>query len=975
MAVTARFLADFSSFQDAVQKADVQLKGMETGANKVSSSLSRMTDAFSGRKLIQDATLAAEAVERIGGTSKLTSSELASVQAQATAAANKLRAMGQDVPPGIQKIADSVKNAGGALSGIKSALGSVAGAFGIAFSVGAVVNFGKQVLDTAGRINDLSSQLGVSTDAVQGFKYAAEQSGSSLDSVGVAINKMNSNLAGGDKATVQALKAAGLQFQTIRSMRPEDAFLAITDAIKGIPDPMKQADVAMTLFGKNGAELLPAIKAGFREVSDAASKMSEDTISSLDDAGDAWGRLETKVVNSTGTILSHALHTVEGLTEGWKSFGMFVDNSLKFGIGAAAAMANVQDRAADAAKKNRDVNLPLPGIIHKTAEEIAAEAAARKKAADEAERYAAVVREIQAASVSLTAAQKAQVRSLEALGVSVGTIAKYLQLTEAPIGRFNDELRLMSKNIADIGKQAASIPHNVPLLLQGTNLSSAAGAVDVDAVKAASAAAGGLKTIRDATFDEIESRMKTLGVKTQAELVRMANVAREQYESMKKSGQFTAAELEAAWLRMVKANTAAQTGWLNEFKGGLLGTLQSVPQTIASALTGGGGIKGALKSIGSQIGAEFGSAIGFAIGGPLGASVGQALGSLVGNIGALFDRNKGRDLVTAFAGEHGGFDALHKELNTLGQDGERLWIMLTQGVGRNNPDQARDAIDEVTAALDKQKQAAKDVGVEAQKSQADQLAALQKLMSPEEVEALSKGFRQAQAEGFKGGENEFLQQQLDFYGKLQEGDSRLKTWFSGNTIAAFKLIKSGQADLANSIIGDIQKLDSQIKGLNDSIAGEAPEEFMGIVESNTRAQIASLEKQREEASKTLNDLGNQAAESMDHVADAIDRLPDEIAVKVRLELETQFGGKPSTASTGGRVGFSSVVPFAKGGQVGTDTVPAMLTPGEIILNAAQQQRLGQQLAGQPLTITVPVYLDSEQIGEGLVRMAKRKGLR
>jgi len=71
-------------------------------------------------------------------------------------------------------------------------------------------------------------------------------------------------------------------------------------------------------------------------------------------------------------------------------------------------------------------------------------------------------------------------------------------------------------------------------------------------------------------------------------------------------------------------------------------------------------------------------------------------------IAAMFDRNKGRDLVSSFAAQMGGFDTLHARLLELGDDGEQLWIRLTQGVGRNNPDQAKAAIDAINAALGQQ---------------------------------------------------------------------------------------------------------------------------------------------------------------------------------------------------------------------------------------------------------------------------------
>jgi hypothetical protein len=55
------------------------------------------------------------------------------------------------------------------------------------------------------------------------------------------------------------------------------------------------------------------------------------------------------------------------------------------------------------------------------------------------------------------------------------------------------------------------------------------------------------------------------------------------------------------------------------------------------------------------------------------------------------------------------------------------------------------------------------------------------------------------------------------------------------------LIKSGQTELFDQLSGDIKKIDDQIGSLQDSIAGEAPEEFMGVVERETRDRIAALD--------------------------------------------------------------------------------------------------------------------------------------
>ena len=204
--ITGKFIADFTSFNDAVNKAVVHLKGMETGASKVQTSLERMVDQFSGRKIIQEAELMGKTFELLAEKGiGLTTSELQRMGASADEAMAKLKAGGEQIPA-----RDSEDRRRGQQSQAGDGLGAIVGRgivrhvaegggdFGIAFSVGALTRFVGSVLDTASAIGDLSQQLGISAEAVQRFKYAAEQSGSSLDAVGTAIQFMNKTLGAGE---------------------------------------------------------------------------------------------------------------------------------------------------------------------------------------------------------------------------------------------------------------------------------------------------------------------------------------------------------------------------------------------------------------------------------------------------------------------------------------------------------------------------------------------------------------------------------------------------------------------------------------------------------------------------------------------------------------------------------------------------------------------------------------------------------
>jgi hypothetical protein len=111
MALSAQFVADFSSFNDAVAGATTKLITFEDDAAKVATALGRMENAYSGKAMIQNAIEAVAAVERLGGASVLTADELTKVGNQAAQAAEKMRAMGIDVPEKLQQYADAAKDA------------------------------------------------------------------------------------------------------------------------------------------------------------------------------------------------------------------------------------------------------------------------------------------------------------------------------------------------------------------------------------------------------------------------------------------------------------------------------------------------------------------------------------------------------------------------------------------------------------------------------------------------------------------------------------------------------------------------------------------------------------------------------------------------------------------------------------------------------------------------------------------------
>jgi hypothetical protein len=77
----------------------------------------KMANSLSGKKLIQDANLAARAVEEIGGASKLTEAEQARVNRTLTEALAKYKALGIEAPQAVTALANDTKKVEQATSG------------------------------------------------------------------------------------------------------------------------------------------------------------------------------------------------------------------------------------------------------------------------------------------------------------------------------------------------------------------------------------------------------------------------------------------------------------------------------------------------------------------------------------------------------------------------------------------------------------------------------------------------------------------------------------------------------------------------------------------------------------------------------------------------------------------------------------------------------------------------------------------
>jgi hypothetical protein len=425
--LSGNFNADFSSFTRACEQAVVSLTSFQDKANLVQGSVNKVADSLSGVKIAQQAEIAASAIEKIGGVSRLTNDELIRMGTIAQQAVDKFNVMGEKVPANIQNLADRARGASEEMlrlsnttkesagsttnwSGILSTATGVLGAMGINATIGGVIDFTKEIVKNADAVQSMAQRLGISAEAVQGFKIAAEKGGTSIDTVGSAVMALNRNLAEGDKSTIAALDKMGLKFQNVRAMKGEDAFVAVTNAAAKMTDGMEQAKAGTDLLGKGFSDMLPAIKAGFGDTAAAAEKMSNDTIASLARLKSSWDDFANHVTVVSGTVVAGMVDATTHATSNLANFSQYLLDVIKYGPGVAAAMA--------AANQQLDRTVAFVGPMEALAQ-------GTKKTKEETEAAAKSYADWKAAMVELDSAGTGWKGTLDTIDGSVVEAIRY----------------------------------------------------------------------------------------------------------------------------------------------------------------------------------------------------------------------------------------------------------------------------------------------------------------------------------------------------------------------------------------------------------------------------------------------------------------------------------------------------------------------------------------------------------------------
>ena len=191
------------------------------------------------------------------------------------------------------------------INSTQTAMKKLAGAFAGVFAVRQIVEFGKETLALADTIGKVADSIGVQTEFLQRYQFAAQQSGLTTEEFNKGMQNFTKMVGQAQLRTSEAgrtLEKLGVQVKNADGSvkGAEEVFIELMTALDGVgsqfeknailADLMGRAGVKLAVMGKDGAEAMKELAAS------ATGVIPEQTIRDAERFNDAMNRIQRQVL-------------------------------------------------------------------------------------------------------------------------------------------------------------------------------------------------------------------------------------------------------------------------------------------------------------------------------------------------------------------------------------------------------------------------------------------------------------------------------------------------------------------------------------------------------------------------------------------------------------------------------------------------------------------------------------------------------
>lgn len=266
---------------------------------------------------------------------------------------------------------------------VNKKLGLIRQSFAVGLGVGladgfkralsSIPQFISQSLGQADAIQKLNQRLGASTEALSQYKYVADLTGVSFNTLTTGWQRMTRRIAEAAQGTGEAKNALaelGLDVQKLNELAPEDQFEVLADAIISVKNPADQVRLAMKLFDSEGVALLQTMQGGSeairamrgeadrlgltldQDTANAAAR-AKDSMTTLGKASEAAGIV---LINTLGPAIESVANWLQNdlptaaqfAIDAFNELQQFIANTGNFVTGALAGVEFALSDAASA---------------------------------------------------------------------------------------------------------------------------------------------------------------------------------------------------------------------------------------------------------------------------------------------------------------------------------------------------------------------------------------------------------------------------------------------------------------------------------------------------------------------------------------------------------------------------------------------------------------------------------------------------
>ncbi|WP_410923951.1 hypothetical protein [Pseudomonas aeruginosa] len=222
---------------------------------------------------------------------------------------------------------DSIKRGLGGLTDTAKSVNGVLANLGVGVSLAGIGAMIKSSIDSADALDEMAQRTGIAVESLSLLVPAAELSAVSTEKFEAGLKRLATGMleaATGSETSAQKFGALGVAVQnqdgTLRDS--EQVLLDLADRFKAMPDGAEKAALAVDIFGKAGAEMIPFLNQGRdgigalkQEAAELGLQLSADTAAQAGNFNDALDKLKlasTSIGNQIIASLLPALNDMAG---------------------------------------------------------------------------------------------------------------------------------------------------------------------------------------------------------------------------------------------------------------------------------------------------------------------------------------------------------------------------------------------------------------------------------------------------------------------------------------------------------------------------------------------------------------------------------------------------------------------------------------------------------------------------------------